>query len=114
MFEMLHRDLYHIMKIFPGVTPLSAIRPVAKITSDLICTLYFLNFTCFFHLMDLIFTFHMETFCFIDIYFQLFMALEALNTVGVIYTNIKLDNIMFANWYDLSIKLIDFGLAILD
>lgn len=46
--------------------------------------------------------------------FQLFMALEALNTVGVIHTDIKPDNIMFANWYDLSIKLIDFGLAVLD
>lgn len=42
------------------------------------------------------------------------MALEALNTVGVIHSDIKLDNIMFAKWYDLRIKLIDFGLAIRD
>ncbi|XP_029681920.1 homeodomain-interacting protein kinase 2-like [Takifugu rubripes] len=45
---------------------------------------------------------------------QLFMALEALNTVGVIHTDIKLDNIMFVKWYDLRIKVIDFGLAIRD
>ncbi|TWW61894.1 Zinc finger-containing protein 1 [Takifugu flavidus] len=45
---------------------------------------------------------------------ELFMALEALSTVGVIHTDIKLDNIMFVKWYDLRIKVIDFGLAIRD
>ena len=45
--------------------------------------------------------------------FQLFMALEALSTVDVIHTDIKLDNIMLVKWYDLRIKVIDFGLAIL-
>ncbi|XP_056887249.1 homeodomain-interacting protein kinase 1-like [Takifugu flavidus] len=44
---------------------------------------------------------------------QLFMALEALNIVGVIHTDIKLDNIMFVKWYDLRIKVIDFGLSLL-
>ena len=42
------------------------------------------------------------------------MALDALNTVGVIHTDIKLDNIMLVKWYDLRIKIIDFGLAIRD
>lgn len=64
--------------------------------------------------MCLIFILHKETLLSLFDIFQLFMALEALSTIGVIHTDIKPDNIMFAHWYGLRIKLIDFGLAILD
>lgn len=39
------------------------------------------------------------------------MALEDLSGVGLIHTDIKTD-VMCVNWYDLKIKLIDFGLAV--
>lgn len=42
------------------------------------------------------------------------MALKALSAVGVIHTDIKPDNIMLRNWFDMRIKLIDFGVAIRD
>ncbi|CAG07087.1 unnamed protein product [Tetraodon nigroviridis] len=45
---------------------------------------------------------------------QLFMAMEALSTVGIIHTDIKPDNIMFKSCFDMRIKLIDFGVAIRD
>eukprot|EP00066_Takifugu_rubripes_P023103 XP_011612369.1 PREDICTED: homeodomain-interacting protein kinase 1-like [Takifugu rubripes] len=45
---------------------------------------------------------------------QLFLALKALSAVGVIHTDIKPDNIMLKNWFDMRIKLIDFGVAIQD
>ncbi|XP_029683064.1 homeodomain-interacting protein kinase 2-like [Takifugu rubripes] len=47
-------------------------------------------------------------------HFQLFLALKALSAVGVIHTDIKPDNIMLKNWFDMRIKLIDFGVAIQD
>lgn len=42
------------------------------------------------------------------------MALKALSDVGVIHTDVKPDNIMFKNWFDMRVKLIDFGVAIRD
>ena len=45
---------------------------------------------------------------------QLAIALQALKGIGVIHTDIKLDNIMLVNQLEqpLKVKLIDFGLAI--
>lgn len=45
--------------------------------------------------------------------FQLAIALKALNGVGLIHTDIKMDNIMLVNQkkYPFKVKLIDFGLA---
>uniref|UniRef100_A0A3P9HK16 Protein kinase domain-containing protein n=1 Tax=Oryzias latipes TaxID=8090 RepID=A0A3P9HK16_ORYLA len=42
---------------------------------------------------------------------QMFQALHALKSVGVVHGDIKLDNIMFAEKESLRIKLIDFGFA---
>uniref|UniRef100_A0A3P9KRT2 Protein kinase domain-containing protein n=1 Tax=Oryzias latipes TaxID=8090 RepID=A0A3P9KRT2_ORYLA len=42
---------------------------------------------------------------------QMFQALHALKSVGVVHGDIKLDNIMFAEEESLRIKLIDFGFA---
>uniref|UniRef100_A0A8D3C6K6 Protein kinase domain-containing protein n=1 Tax=Scophthalmus maximus TaxID=52904 RepID=A0A8D3C6K6_SCOMX len=45
---------------------------------------------------------------------QLLVTLEALKSIGIIHTDIKLDNIMLVNHKDqpFKIKLIDFGLAL--
>ena len=45
---------------------------------------------------------------------QLAVAFQALNTLGIIHTDLKEDNIMFVNRRDqpLKVKLIDFGLAV--
>uniref|UniRef100_A0A8C7WK73 Protein kinase domain-containing protein n=1 Tax=Oryzias sinensis TaxID=183150 RepID=A0A8C7WK73_9TELE len=42
---------------------------------------------------------------------QMFQALHALKSVGVVHGDIKLDNVMFAEKESLRIKLIDFGFA---
>ena len=45
---------------------------------------------------------------------QLAIALQALKGIGLIHTDIKLDNIMLVNQREqpLKVKLIDFGLAV--
>uniref|UniRef100_A0A3P9HPY1 Protein kinase domain-containing protein n=1 Tax=Oryzias latipes TaxID=8090 RepID=A0A3P9HPY1_ORYLA len=43
---------------------------------------------------------------------QMFQALKALKSIGVVHCDIKLDNIMFADKNSLKFKLIDFGLAV--
>uniref|UniRef100_A0A3P9J7S5 Protein kinase domain-containing protein n=1 Tax=Oryzias latipes TaxID=8090 RepID=A0A3P9J7S5_ORYLA len=43
---------------------------------------------------------------------QMFQALKALKSIGVVHCDIKLDNIMFADKKSLKFKLIDFGLAV--
>uniref|UniRef100_A0A3P9LBV5 Protein kinase domain-containing protein n=1 Tax=Oryzias latipes TaxID=8090 RepID=A0A3P9LBV5_ORYLA len=43
---------------------------------------------------------------------QMFQALQALKSIGVVHCDIKLDNIMFADKQSLKFKLIDFGLAL--
>uniref|UniRef100_A0A3P9HNY6 Protein kinase domain-containing protein n=1 Tax=Oryzias latipes TaxID=8090 RepID=A0A3P9HNY6_ORYLA len=43
---------------------------------------------------------------------QMFQALQALKSIGVVHCDIKLDNIMFADKKSLKFKLIDFGLAV--
>uniref|UniRef100_A0A3B3HH51 Protein kinase domain-containing protein n=1 Tax=Oryzias latipes TaxID=8090 RepID=A0A3B3HH51_ORYLA len=43
---------------------------------------------------------------------QMFQALKALKSIGVVHCDIKLDNIMFADKISLKFKLIDFGLAV--
>uniref|UniRef100_A0A3P9HJY0 Protein kinase domain-containing protein n=1 Tax=Oryzias latipes TaxID=8090 RepID=A0A3P9HJY0_ORYLA len=43
---------------------------------------------------------------------QMFQALKALKSIGVVHCDIKLDNIMFADKKSLNVKLIDFGLAV--
>uniref|UniRef100_A0A3B3DR59 Protein kinase domain-containing protein n=1 Tax=Oryzias melastigma TaxID=30732 RepID=A0A3B3DR59_ORYME len=42
---------------------------------------------------------------------QMFQALSALKSIGVVHGDIKLDNILFADKNSLRMKLIDFGLA---
>ena len=44
---------------------------------------------------------------------QLAVALQALNALGIVHTDLKTDNVMFVNRRDqpLKVKLIDFGLA---
>uniref|UniRef100_A0A3B3HWY0 Protein kinase domain-containing protein n=1 Tax=Oryzias latipes TaxID=8090 RepID=A0A3B3HWY0_ORYLA len=43
---------------------------------------------------------------------QMFQALQALKSIGVVHCDIKLDNIMFADKQSLKFKLIDFGVAV--
>uniref|UniRef100_A0A8C7ZCW2 Protein kinase domain-containing protein n=1 Tax=Oryzias sinensis TaxID=183150 RepID=A0A8C7ZCW2_9TELE len=43
---------------------------------------------------------------------QMFQALKALKSIGVVHCDIKLDNIMFADEKSLKFKLIDFGVAV--
>uniref|UniRef100_A0A3P9JZP2 Protein kinase domain-containing protein n=1 Tax=Oryzias latipes TaxID=8090 RepID=A0A3P9JZP2_ORYLA len=43
---------------------------------------------------------------------QMFQALKALKSIGVVHCDIKLDNIMFAERKSLKFKLIDFGVAV--
>uniref|UniRef100_A0A3P9IE50 Protein kinase domain-containing protein n=1 Tax=Oryzias latipes TaxID=8090 RepID=A0A3P9IE50_ORYLA len=43
---------------------------------------------------------------------QMFQALKALKSIGVVHCDIKLDNIMFAEKKSLKFKLIDFGVAV--
>uniref|UniRef100_A0A3P9HTY4 Protein kinase domain-containing protein n=1 Tax=Oryzias latipes TaxID=8090 RepID=A0A3P9HTY4_ORYLA len=50
--------------------------------------------------------------CLVAIAQQMFQALKALKSIGVVHCDIKLDNIMFADEKSLKFKLIDFGVAV--